>query len=115
MPNVLTTSSTITCPHSGSVNVMGEEKLKIKGSKGLIKSGIEMKDINGCLNENSTSPPITKCSRVQMGTSGEATKLKVRGNPVILDTLTGMTDGKVSGVVQSLLSANANQSKLTST
>jgi len=47
-------------------------------------------------------------------TSGEATKLKVNGQAVMLDTLSGTTDGMVAKTTpQMLLSATAGQTKLT--
>lgn len=116
MPNVLTTDSTVLCGvlvrgslHGGSVKVSGTDKLKVNGGKVLLKSGIVEKSVAGCQN---TQPPTgkTPCKNVSQVTTGEAIKLKVGGNGVIIEsTLTGVTDGTPPGP----LSATAGQTKLT--
>lgn len=117
MPNVLTIVSTVTCGHNGNVIVAGEPKLKVKGNGALIKASIEQKGIPDCgiipAVDSSGTETDRKCTLVNSVTRGEATKLKVNGNPVILDTLAGTTDGMEAKLIpQTKLAANANQVKL---
>ena len=114
MPKVLTEFSTVTCGHiPGKVSTSSNVKLKVDGYKVLLKSSIENKTISGCAipvppNEN------VKCLKVTSVTAGEAIKLTVGGNAVMLEeALAGQTNGKVAGTPQTLLSATADQNKLT--
>lgn len=116
MPSVLTDKSAVLCGvlvpgslHGGNVEVEGADKLTVNGSKVLLKSGIAGKSVAGCQN---APPPAGKkpCTQVSQVTTGEAIKLKVGGNGVILESsLTGVTDGTPPGP----LSATAGQTKLT--
>jgi hypothetical protein len=109
MPFVLTTADSVRCPHSGTVQVAGADKLKIGGNAVLLVSGIAGHAVGGC----KTPSPGKLCSTVLTATAGAATKLTVGGRPVALDTLAGTTDGLISAVVQLLLPTTAHQSKLT--
>ena len=124
MPKVLTTQSNISCGHGGKVDVESSAKLSVDGSPVLLKNSIDGKDVIDCKTQEALdasgttiAKPCNKVSSVPPGpgvTAGEATKLKVRGKPVMLDTLTGKTDGMVGKVTpQPLLNATAGQSKLT--
>lgn len=117
MPNVLTDSSTVTCGHSGKVTTSGNGKLTVNGNPVLLKSGVAGKAVSHCATAPASEPsgPIAKpCTTVSSVTAGEATKLTIAGNPVLIDTLTGQTDGMVAKKTpQDLLSATANQTKLT--
>jgi len=122
MPYVLTTSSSVQCGHSGKVAVESLAKLQVNSSPILLKGSIEGKPITGCKTPSTsdtsglTNQQCDQVSSVPPGPGvilGEATKLKVGGQPVMLDTLTGKTNGMVGKVTpQPLLSAMANQSKL---
>lgn len=114
MPNVLTTGTSVTCGHQGKVSTNGTAKLTVNGQNVLLRSGVEGQsvknnppaDLDSCTTKktNTTSP----CAAVLSVSTGEATKLKVGGKPVLLDTLMGTTNGNPPGT----LSVQANQSKL---
>ncbi|MDJ0597828.1 MAG: hypothetical protein QNJ37_03145 [Crocosphaera sp.] len=116
MPKVLTTSSTVLCGelvpgslHGGTVGIESSAQLKVGGSSVLLKSGLEGKSISGCQN---APPPSSKiaCSSVTQVMAGEATKLKVEGKSVMLDSLlVGTTNGTPPGS----LKVTTVQSKLT--
>jgi hypothetical protein len=123
MAGVLTTNSTVACGHSGNVTVTGTQKLIVSNNPVLVKAGIAGKTILDCqtiepANDPSGTPTGNKCKNVSSVSSGEATKLKVKVNgqwqAVMLDTLSGTTDGMVAKITpQLLLSAKAEQTKLT--
>ncbi|HZD96152.1 MAG TPA: hypothetical protein VE133_17965 [Candidatus Sulfotelmatobacter sp.] len=116
MPGVLTTGSNVTCGHAGTVSTSGSDKLKVSGNPALLKTGIASKSISSCATpaaSDVSGPTAIPCSTVSSVATGEATKLKISGAAVMLDTLTGQTDGMVGKVTpQLLLSATAVQSKL---
>ena len=126
MAGVLTMSSNVTCGHGpGKVATSSSAKLKVSGSSVLLEAGIDGMSITGCnITPASDSTGITasKCSLVATVppspppaiTAGRATKLKVGGLPVMLDTLAGKTNGMVLKVTpQLLLAGTAIQTKLT--
>jgi hypothetical protein len=98
-PNVLTTASIIKCPHQGKLLLTGiSHKLKVQGMPVLLKSDIKNALVDtsatsgtGCTNKNTSS--TKQCTSVLSVTGGEATKLKVGGVPVMLNMVTGTTDG----------------------
>lgn len=119
MAGVLITNSTVTCGHSGNVTVTSTQKLKVGNNPVLVKASIQGKSIPDCktiapANDPSGTQTGQKCTTVSSVGSGEATKLKVNGQAVMLDTLSGTTDGMVAKITpQTLLSATAGQTKLT--
>jgi hypothetical protein len=117
MPGVLTTGSNVTCGHAGTVTTSSTTKLKVNGQPALLKTGIESKSVSTCATppaSDPSGPTAQPCSSVSSVDTGEATKLTAGGKPVMIDTLTGKTDGMVAKVTpQTLLSATAGQSKLT--
>ncbi len=125
MPNVLTTDSTVLCGptidppppvpiHGGNVNVQSSAKLKVNRNAVLLRSSIEGRLVSGCATPSEPSSGNVPCATVSLVSSGEATKLTVQGNAVILDILTGSTNGTVGGTTpQTLLGATAGQNKLT--
>ncbi len=119
MPGVLTTGSNVSCGHGGTVGTSSSAKLKVSGNAVLLKTGIAMKSVSSCQTppaSDVSGPTAMKCTTVTSVDSGEATKLTAGGAPVVLETLTGQTDGMVGKVTpQLLLSATAGQSKLKAT
>lgn len=117
MPGVLTTGSSVVCGHGGTVSTSGSAKLKVTGNPVLLKAGIAGKSVSGCGTPTvppPPGPPSSPCHSVASVITGEATKLKVSGSPVMLETLAGTTDGVIGGLTpQTLLSATAGQTKLT--
>ena len=119
MAGVLISSSNVTCGHVlppklGKVQVSSSAKLRVNGQPVLLKSSIENKTVAGCATVPDPNTGAKPCTTVTAVSTGEATKLKVGGKAVILDTLTGDTDGNVAGTTpQKLLKGTALQSKLT--
>jgi hypothetical protein len=118
MPHVLTTGSNVTCGHSGTVSTASTAKLKVNGQPVLLKEGIQGRSVAGCTTppaSDISGPTAKPCTLVSTVSAGAATKLKVSGQSVMLQTLAGATDGMVAKETpQKLLSADAGQVKLTS-
>ena len=116
MAYVLTTGSSVECGHSGKVATSGAAKLKVNGDRVLQKSGVGGKSVSGCSlkdTSDNSGPLTTMCRNVTTVTAGEATKLKVSGAPVVLDTLAGGTDGMATkGPPAAELRGQAGHSKL---
>jgi hypothetical protein len=112
MANVLTTGSTVTCLHDAAVTFGGQTKLRFGTANRpvLVRSSVLDKDIAMCGNSGTG---ISPCKKVTDITSGLATKLRVGTDPVLLESLAGLTNGTVSGVIQPLKAASAGQAKLT--
>ena len=108
MSKALTTGSDVQCGHKGAVQVSSSAKLTIGGNAVLLTSGVMGSSVANCGTPiSSTTAP---CSTVlSVLPTSLAQKLTVGGLPVVLDTLSGLTDGKPPG---SLLSKPV-QSKLT--
>jgi len=114
---VLTTNSQVLCDaaidsdtpadrrHGGQVATTSSAKLKVNGAPVLTASGIGPA-VSGC--KTPSSSPLKRCISVSI-LSGSATKLKTAGSPVMLDSLSGTTDGSPPGKVP----ASAKQDKLT--
>lgn len=117
MAAVLTENSNVTCGHAGSVSTSGVSKLTVNGQPALLENGIAHRTVGNCATPTASdaSGRLTDepCTLVSSVTGGAATKLKVAGQAVMLDTLTGSTNGRVGGTdPQNLLSATARQTKL---
>ena len=108
MAKVITEGSTIKCPHQGTVKfTASQQKLKVGGQAVLVSTDAMSGVIRGCKTQlTSTTQP---CLKVVSLISDPAKKLTVDQIPVLLDTATGLTDGKppASWSVQS-----AEQTKL---
>jgi hypothetical protein len=117
MPSVLTESSKVVCVHQGSVKLKaGQSKLTVNGSPVLVDGDLAGASISQCLTVPASAPaPVSiKCTLVASATGGVATKLKVQGKGVLLDTIQGFTNGTVANVVNQKWSVqDAAQSKLT--
>jgi len=107
---VLTTAATVSCSERGTVAVEGRDRLTVDGAGVLRLDGIHGKDVSpDCLTVPDTSKGLVKCTTVRSA-SGQATKLRVDGAPVALETLTGLTDG--TNPKPATISATAAQTRL---
>jgi hypothetical protein len=121
MAAVLTTSSNITCSHSGGITPDGASKLKINGSPVVLKAGVAGKSVGPppCSVVTDPNTGTKQCLTVAAVSGGEASKLKVNGQPVLLETLSGTTDGTgpkppdPPPALPNGIKATANQTKLT--
>ncbi len=94
MPKVLTESSTLKCTSQGTVNLTaGQSKLKVDGSKVLVQGDLVGASISGCTIVTDPNTGKKQCMTVVTVLSGTATRLKVDGKPVLLETAAGPTDG----------------------
>jgi hypothetical protein len=112
----LTTASSVQCGHGGTVGIASDAKLKVGGKPVLRRSSIQGKDITACITPDSNT--ATKCRKVALVTGGEASKLQVGGQAVVLETLTGSTNGLPAvppGPGQPLGPVQAVQTKLLTT
>jgi hypothetical protein len=123
MAKVLTMKpgSIVTCGHGpGEVQTSSSAKLTVNKNPVLLVESIDNQSINACstIMENDEAPPnaakSSPCNKVIGVTGGQASKLTVGNKNVILDTLTGNTNGMVDHVIpQNHLGGKAMQSKLT--
>ena len=109
MANVLTTASTVTCPHQASVATSGATKLTVSGNPVLLAAGVQGHSLATCPIEDTDK--TKKCRFVVSVTGGLATKLTVGGAPVVLDSIVAATDG-LSPTGNALV-AQPNQTRLT--
>jgi hypothetical protein len=112
MAKVLTKDATIGCPHNpGKVVIVlplpvPKPKLTVKGVPVIVKADVATAVIGGC-----PQPVQTIDVKVSTVSAGEATKLKIRQQGVLLDTtFQGTTD---KGATLSVAEGKAGQSKLT--
>lgn len=101
---VLTDSTTLKCAapggapspvHGGTLSKTGTTRLRVDGANVLTQPNVAVATITGC---GDTGPGQTKCLAVTSVT-GAATKLRVGGQPVMLDGIGGQTSGIPSGTI----------------
>jgi hypothetical protein len=99
MGKVLTDHTVLKCaapdnatvpPHGGTLSTSGTDRLKVDGHKVLTAANVGAATIKGCQNNPQNQVPCTKVLKV---THGTATKLKVDGKFVVIDTLDATTNG----------------------
>lgn len=96
MPKVITEGSTIKCPHQGTVTFTASQHLlKVDGQAVLVVDDISSGTVSGCTNPTDRSKGSQTCTKVisMTNSAAVATKLKVGGKPVLLETAMGITDG----------------------
>jgi hypothetical protein len=93
MPPVLTTASTLTCKHGGTVVVQASTSaLTADGNPVLVQADITAATITGCPNTNASSGQAP-CLKITSVLTGVSTVLKVANQPVMLANASGLTDG----------------------
>jgi hypothetical protein len=96
MAAILTTGSTLVCPHGGTVSVgAGRSKLTVGGKPVLAQADVMGATVSGCTTPLVTPPgtPSKPCQLVTSVMAGPTPKVTVDGQPVLLDTARGLTDG----------------------
>lgn len=94
MPSALTESSTLACGDQGTLQLRaGQSKLTVNGSKVLVMGDLNGADVSGCTTVTNTNTGTKQCLKVLTALGGVATKLTVGGQGVLLETITGTTDG----------------------
>lgn len=110
--------SNVSCGHGAlsSVSTTSAAKLRVNGQPVLTRAGVLGKTVTGCstvASSDASGPVNVTCTLVSKVSAGESTKLKVGGQPVLLDTLKGETNGMVAKVTpQALLAGIALHTKL---
>jgi hypothetical protein len=95
MGKVLVEVSKVTCGHQGDIKMTGAATLVVAGSKVLTTVSVTTASPSpatsfpGCTNPANAGGPCTKITSM---TSGAATRLKVDGEFVVLDSLQALTD-----------------------
>jgi hypothetical protein len=114
MPKVLTTASTVLCgplpTHGGTVVTQSSARLTIGGAPVLVTSSVEMKPVGSCaVADTPQTDPCTEVASVKP--TSLSTKLTVGGQAVLLETLSGDTNGDPVGPLQAV----AEHQRLTAT
>jgi len=111
MGKVLVEASKVKCgaaaPHLGSIAMSGAARLVVDGSKVLTKVSVlgpaRETPFPGCNNPNNTGGP---CAKIASMSDGAATRLKVDGEFVVLDSLKASTNNASDVMVDSTLINN---------
>ncbi len=86
---VLTTASSLSCTHGGSVTLKSSQnKLTVDHHPVLLQTDLIGASIAGCSN---TGPGLTPCSSITSIIAGASTALKVDGTAVMTDAAIGLT------------------------
>jgi hypothetical protein len=96
--DALTTASSVTCMHGGGVATSSDAKLTVGPAKDpvLLQSGVVGKAFKAespCPIQDNPNAGTKQCAHVTAVTGGTSSKLRVGGQPVLLASLTGTTDG----------------------
>jgi hypothetical protein len=121
--DVLTTASSVTCTHGGVVDISSDAKLTVgaAGDRVLLQAGVmgkSFKTAPPCSNLDNPNTGALQCKHVVTVTGGTSSKLRVGGQPVLLASLAGTTDGVPPPPLappSRLGSAQAGQTKLRAT
>lgn len=97
MEKVLTVASDVSCDHpptgGGKVQlVAGQNVLMVSGASVLAQSQATAEILPGCSQTNTQAGEVV-CSTVLSQSAGYSTVLKVNGQPVLLETAGGTTNG----------------------
>jgi hypothetical protein len=94
---LLTVNAVVRCGHDGRVeNVARQGYVTIGSVPVLVAHDPRGRTVVGCPNVGPTMKPCTTTLAVDTGYSGW---IRIDGNPVVLSTLDGLTDGTVPGTV----------------
>lgn len=98
MTSLLTEGSTIKCSHQGTVQaVASQTQLHIDGKSVLVHGDLDGASISGCSTPDDLSHGMQPCRKVASMMIGAATKMKIGGKAVLLETANGLTDGLPAG------------------
>jgi len=99
MPPVVTINATVICSHGGRVMLLPKQvQVQIQGGSVLCEGDLSGAPIVGCAQP--PSPSTKPCTLVVSTLPGSsAPTVTVLGRPVLLATLTGLTDGVPPGTI----------------
>jgi hypothetical protein len=116
MSGVLTSQSTVSCGHSGTVATEGSALLTVAGHAVLTRQGVAGKPVRGCQTVPATNPDGTPkdvpCTAVDRVARTEAARLRVGGAPALIDPLGGTTTGRKDSQQATTLQATVVQTRL---
>jgi hypothetical protein len=115
MSTVLTTGANVTCGHPlGIVALKSSVILTVgKGANPVLTAtSLDQATVSGCQTPKDPNHGNMPCGLVTAVGDGKSATLKVNGESVILSSLTGTTDGKVTGTPQDLLKGTDPSSPL---
>lgn len=116
MPKVLTAQSDVQCAHAGGIKpVASGTKLKVGGAPVLLQGDLDGAPIPPpalCTTVPDPNTATVKCTATASAIGGVATKLKVGGRGVLLESVQGQTNGTVGGTPQTWRVVSAGQTKL---
>ena len=115
MPLVLTEKSSLACANQGTVQLTAtQSKLTVAGAKVLVTGDLTNAPISLCTTVTNTTAGTKQCMMIVSAAGGISAKLKVAGKGVLLDGITGKTDGIVPPPpgIQTWSVQSAGQSKL---
>ncbi|MCW8900033.1 MAG: hypothetical protein OQK95_05165 [Gammaproteobacteria bacterium] len=110
MAKVLTTGSLMICGHGGTANLISTAKLEVSGKPVLIESDASSWPLTKTPCGQASSGG-TSCTTIASITAGKSSKLTVGGVAVLLDSISGTTNGAPDNTN---LSATEMQNKLES-
>jgi hypothetical protein len=107
MPAVLTTASKLQCAHGGTVIATASSSaLTVGGNPVLVEADLAKATITNCGN---TGPSQIPCVLVTSVATGVSTTLTVAGQPAMLATASGLTNGSPAlPVMWQVVSAGQN-------
>jgi hypothetical protein len=92
MPAVLTTASTLSCAHGGTLAVQASTSaLTVGGNPVLVQADLLAATVSSCANTNAQLGQ-TPCLKVTSVLAGASTLVTVAGQPVMLETAQGLTN-----------------------
>ena len=99
----VTLNGLMQCAHLGKVELTAAQTwVRVEGQPVLVRADPVGRPISGCPN---IGPTIKQCLTTLEVRSGYSPWIQVDGRPVVLDTVTGLTDGTPPGVVKYLVTA----------
>lgn len=115
MSTVLTAGAVVLCGHpSGVVTVTSSAVLTVGAAENpvLIETDLTTASVAGCLLGAGGAAGNASCTKILTVTEGRSSTLQVNGQPVLLDSLAGGTNGLSGGTPQQLLSGSDPTSML---
>ena len=110
MAKVLTTGSSITCSHSGTVTPKSQAKLQVGGNPVLLTNQVSTWTVSGCTTPTDSAHSKMPCTTVSLS-GADATKLTCGGKAVLLEG--GTASAPTAKPSTSTITIKASQDKVT--
>lgn len=97
----VTENAVVVCAHRGGIrNAPSQTLVRVTGQRVLVEPDPVGRDIGLCPN---AAPPMKKCAKTLSVREGYSAFVRIDGRPVVLDNLSGLTDGTPPGAVEYLV------------